>query len=222
MIAKNSTVQDNLVTLNSSVGTILGDVGTMQTAFNDASTFSRTIADSIISVIDSLASTKETADTRSSTINSVLTAFFAPTLAMGCLIIIFMIVIKLFKFKKLNYFLYVAWFLLAFINWFTWLATFLLYPISVVATEICGIQSDFFSSGSFFNKTMDTFNVGTGTFNEFTYFCVHGSSGDVVQYLNIGDQTGTFNNIYNSLTSTQDYWTDGSRTLVNSVVIPFQ
>jgi hypothetical protein len=180
------------------------------------------VSDAVISVIDNLQSTKNTADDNSSIMNGVLTALFAPTLAMGCLIILFMVLIKFLKMKKLNYFLYASWFLLAFINLFTWLATFLLFPISVVATEVCGIQSDFFADGQFFNRTMDVFGLGNGQFNEFTYFCLFGADGDVVSYLGAGSQTQIFQTMYNQLGNTTDYWSDGSRTLTKSVVIPLQ
>mmetsp|Transcript_23273 Transcript_23273/g.20163 ORF Transcript_23273/g.20163 Transcript_23273/m.20163 type:complete len:91 (+) Transcript_23273:1326-1598(+) len=89
--------------------------------------------------------------------------------------------------KKFNYLLYVSFCGLGFFNIFTWLLTVLLFPLSVVFVEVCGITTDFFADPAFFNKTLDALAIGNGDFNAFAYECIHTDEGNINDYLGLSD-----------------------------------
>lgn len=60
-----------------------------------------------------------------------------------------------------------------------------LFPGSVILSEVCDITDEFLNDNTFFNNTLNALDIGDKKFNDFSYECLHNTNGDIAKFLGI-------------------------------------
>lgn len=97
-----------------------------------------------------------------------------------------------------------------------WTLGALLYPVSVVLMETCGVLDKIFNYSAFFTRTFNIFFEENAEATDTLFTCIYGD-GNILGRFNLTDQFALFDSIFDSIGNTSDLF--GSN-VPDSIVIP--
>jgi len=205
--------------MSSNLNDFKTQTSTFQNAINQAATQANDIGSNMKSSLNSLKDSGDSVNGAGNALSSGATAVFAICLTFSLIAIISLVLVKFCNLKIFNKFAHISWCLLGLFTIFGFLMASILYPVSILAVEVCDIFNAILNDRPFLKKTFDSFSISTDVFKTIDT-CFYGSG-------NILDQVGGVNQL-SLLNSTVDqlnvvkqfnYSTNG---LPKSIVIPIQ
>lgn len=217
MTVKNSTVQSTADEMNSNINSISQVSSSFQSAIDSAKSVAKSMSSSMTSALDSLKSTGTTVNSAGDGLNQGSTAVFAVTLTFGLIAIISLVLVKFCNLKIFNKFTHISWCLLGLFTILGFLLASILYPVSILAVEVCDLFSAILNDQTFLKNTFSTFGLSSDI-GDTLNTCIFGS-GIILEKFGVADKLGLLNDTLNLLNKVSSYT---GTNAPDSIVIPIQ